>query len=308
MEKKLIIGPLAGVSSAPFRGLVWRYSAPAFCCTEMISCKTILYQADFARERFLKRDPIEKALCYQLSATDPKELGEAVKIVTDFGADAIDLNCGCPKKKIRQRGAGSAHLENPKKLAELIHAMRENTHLPISVKIRSNNDDINAELVRIFKDSGLDRLIVHGRHWTEQYETPCRYEPIQYFVNELQIPVIGNGDIRCVETLKQMLNTGCAAVMIGRASVGQPWLIAQLEAELNGEKFIAPTSNEIGAVFVEHVTGLVELERSEKIAILQARKLAKYYARALPNKAEFCEKINACNSLLEFSELVRHYF
>lgn len=307
----IIQGPLAGVSCAPFRALTWRYSKPAFCCTEMISCKTLIHQANAAQQRLVKIDPQEGPVCFQLSSNNPTELGEAVKIVTDYGADLIDLNCGCPVKKIRSKGAGSSLLLKPIMLYHLISAMKKNTHLPVSIKIRVQGDSdekFNQEIATVVSDAGADFLIVHGRHWTEHYETPCRHDEIQFFVEQLKIPVIGNGDITNVNSLQKMLATGCAGVMIARAGVGQPWLIQQLMAELRQEKFVLPESREIGAVFIEHTQQLIDLLNSEKFALLQARKLAKYYARGLENKLEFCEAVNICENFPDLTDICARYF
>jgi tRNA-dihydrouridine synthase B len=124
----------------------------------------------------------------------------------------------------------------------------------------------------------------------------------------MKIPVIGNGDIACVESLKKMFATGCAGVMIGRAGVGQPWLIGKLAAELTQQDFIVPPSQEIGLMFVEHIEKLTALLNNEKFAILQARKIAKYYARHLENKADFCAEMNVCESLQKMTALCLRYF
>ena len=240
----LIQGPLAGISCAPFRLLTWRYSQPAFSCTEMISCKTIIHQSNKTLHRFIHKDPQEGPGCFPLSGADPYELAEATKRVTEAGADLIDLTCGCPVKKIRSRGAGSSLLTNPAKLYKLICAMKQNTLVPVSIKIRVDGysgDQFNNEMVAMINESGLDFLIVHGRHWTEHYETPCHHDEINFFVSEVKIPVVGNGDITCLNSLKKMLTTGCAGMMISRAGVGQPWLIAKLMAEMKGETFAPPS-------------------------------------------------------------------
>ena len=308
-SNNIIQGPLAGVSCAPFRRLCWEYSKPAFTCTEMISCKTLLHQS--SQQRFTFIDPNEGPVCFQLSGTDGKELSDATKLVTDCGASLIDLNCGCPVKKIRSRGAGSSLLTNPSQLYTLIKAMKDSTHLPVSIKIRveGNSDDkFNSEIAKVVHEAGADFLVVHGRHWTEHYETPCNYDEIKFFVDELNIPVIGNGDISCVESLKKMFATGCAGVMIGRGGVGQPWLIKKLIDEMQSEIFTHPSSTEIGAIFVKHVESLIQLLKSEKFSILQARKLSKYYGRSLINKMEFCEKINSCEDFESFKEICVNYF
>ena len=300
---------MAGVSCAPFRLLTWQYSQPAFSCTEMISCKTLIHQPAFSQQRFIKKDPGEGPVCFQLAGSDPAELAEAVKRVTDYGADLIDLNCGCPVKKIRSKGAGSKLLMEPVKLFQLIRAMKENTHLPISIKIRVEGGDekYNQAVAAVVRDAGADFLIVHGRHWSEHYETPCRHDEIKYFVEALAIPVIGNGDIACVASLKTMLATGCAGVMIARAGVGQPWLIKKLISEMRGEEFIMPSWQARGDMFLQHIEQLIDLLQSEPFAILQARKLAKYYARELPEKEQFTQQMNACTQLKTLKALVLSY-
>jgi len=306
----LIQGPLAGISCAPFRRLTWQHSQPAFSCTEMISCKTILHQSEKTLQRYITKDPEEGPVCFQLSASEPHELAEAVKRVTALGADLIDLNCGCPVKKIRSKGAGSSLLMQPTKLFQLIRALKENTDVPVSIKIRveGGNEKFNQTVADVVRDAGADFLIVHGRHWTQHYETACRHDDIQFFVEALKIPVIGNGDIRCLASLKKMFATGCAGVMVARAGVGQPWLIKRLIAEMRDETFSPPSSLEIGAMFVRHVADLVILLGSEIFAILQARQFAKYYARGFVWRAEFVAEINQCANLTDLRTITMRYF
>lgn len=307
----IIQGPLAGVSCAPFRALTWQYSQPAFTCTEMISCNTLIKQPAFALQRFIQKDPQEGPVCFQLSGSTPNEVAQATQRVTDAGADLIDLNCGCPVKKIRSKGAGSSLLHKPTQLYQLIRTLKANTHVPVSIKIRvdgHSDEKFNMEIANIVGDAGADFLIVHGRHWSENYDTPCHYQQIQFFVDNLKIPVIGNGDIKCVESLQKMFATGCAGVMISRAGVGQPWLIGNLIHAMNKLTFTLPSAIEIGAIYVSHVQGLIRLIGNEKHAILQARKIAKYYARGLSNKNEFCTAINACENFSDFQKICCQYF
>ncbi|VVC76432.1 tRNA-dihydrouridine synthase C [Aquicella siphonis] len=306
----LIQGPLAGISCAPFRRLTWQYSQPAFSCTEMISCKTLIHQTGFAQKRYTLKDPGEGPVCFQLSGGDPRELAEAVRIATDQGADLIDLNCGCPVRKIRSKGAGSSLLTDASRLYHLISAMKQNTHVPVSVKIRveGGGEKFNQEVAAVVSDAGADYLIVHGRHWTEHYETACRHEAIRYFVQAMKIPVIGNGDVADLESLKKMFATGCAGVMIGRAGVGQPWLIRQLINEMQQTRFALPSAQARGGMFMEHVERLSELLGNDKFAILQARTFAKYYARGMTARTQFAEAVNACEHIEELRELIARFF
>ncbi len=311
-SNNLIQGPLAGLSCSPFRRLIWQYSKPAFSCTEMISCKTLIHQSDHAVKRFINKATDEGPVCFQLSGSDASELAEATKMATAYGADLIDLNCGCPVKKIRSKGAGSRLLTEPSKLYHLITAMKQNTHVPVSIKIRvedvARTEKFNRNIAQVIQDAGADFLVVHGRHWTEHYETPCRHDEIKFFVDEVKIPVIGNGDIACSSSLKTMLATGCAGAMIARSGVGQPWLIAKLIAEMNQEPFQTPSLQETCSILIEHVSDLSQLLNGEKFAIIQARKFAKYYARQLSHRVEFCNEINHCETMQQFISICKTYF
>lgn len=307
----LIQGPLAGISCAPFRLLAWQHSQPAFTYTEMISCKTLIHQSRGAHQRFVFKDPAEGPVCFQLAGNDPTELATAAKIVTDYGADLIDLNCGCPVKKIRKKGAGSRLLTDPSTLYQIIRTLKQNTSVPVLIKIRvqGNSDEkFNGTIAQVIHDAGADAVVVHGRHWTENYATPCRFDDIQFFVEQLKIPVIGNGDIADADSLKKMLATGCSGAMISRAGVGQPWLIAKLAAEMQQKEFTPPSAKQIGRMLIEHVESLTKLLNSEKFSILQARKFAKYYARHLPYKLTFMEEINRCETLHDFNLSCQRYF
>lgn len=309
--QNMIQGPLAGISCAPFRRLVWKYSQPAFTCTEMLSCKTLIHQRHTSAKRYLTKAPDEGPLSFQLSGNDPAELSEATKIATAHGADLIDLNCGCPVNKIRKKGAGSRLLQNANTLYALIRAMKNNTHVPVSVKIRvdgDSNEACNNDVAKAITEGGADCVIVHGRHWTEHYETPCRYDQIQFFVNALSIPVIGNGDVQCLKSLQRMLATGCKGIMIARAGVGQPWLIQKLLTEANDQHFIPPTLEERGEIFLEHIVHLMDLLQNEKFALLQARKFAKYYARETLWKMDFATAIHHCLTLKELEKTIQHFF
>lgn len=307
----LVQAPLAGISNPAFRLLTWRFSQPAFCCTEMISCKALLQKKPLKYLRYTAKEQEEGPLCFQLFGNDPADLAIATRMVTDFGADLIDLNCGCPVRKVRSQGAGSSLLADPGKIYHLIRAMKDNTHLPVSIKIRVDSvskDKFNSDIAQAVSDGGADFLVVHGRHWTENYETPCHHEEIKYFVERMKIPVIGNGDVKDLASLKTMFATGCAGAMIGRAGVGQPWLIGKLTAEMNGQEYISPSPEKIGEIFIEHVEKLAAAMKNEKFAVLQARKIAKRYARDLKSRAEFCIAINECETLTEFKKLCESFF
>ena len=276
----LIQGPLAGYTCAPLRFLNWKYGQLAFSCTEMLSCKALIHKQKKMYQRYVEKHPAEGPVCFQLFGDNPHDLAEATKIATDYGADLIDLNCGCPVRKVRRQGAGSSLLSDPVKIYQMITAMKQNTHLPVSIKIRvegTTQEKSNAPIAQAVNDAGADFLVVHGRSWKDNYATPCRYDQINFFVETVKVPVIGNGDVRDVVSLKKMFATGCAGVMIARAGIGQPWLTKKLIAEMRNEDFALPATSEIEAIFAEHIALLSQLFGNEKHAELHARKLVKYY-------------------------------
>ena len=306
----IIQGPLAGISSAAFRLLTWQYSKPAFSYSEMISANALAKNSKKTKERFLVKDPNEGPVCFQLVGNSVRELSEAAKIINDHGADLIDFNCGCSVPKIHGNGAGSSLLLDRPKLYKLLCALRNSTPLPLSVKIRVaiDNNKINQEVAQVLTDTGVNCVVVHGRNWKEHYNTPCHLDAIQFFVEQMKIPVIGNGDVGCLESLKKMLATNCAGVMIARAGVGQPWLIGKLIAEIEQKPFSLPTIEETGKIYIAHIEHLIKLLNNEKIAVLQARKLARPYARNIKHRKEFCHDINSCDNFFDFQNLCVNYF
>lgn len=305
----LIQAPLAGITCAPFRELIWRFGGVAYCVTEMISAKTLLHRPP---KRYIEKSRVEGPLCFQLSGNIPEELGKAAAIaVTRYGAQLVDINSGCPVDKIRKKGCGSKLLADSKTLAALIKAIKKEVSVPLTVKIRvdgESGDDFNMDVIKAIEDAGADALIVHGRHWTEHYETMVRMDEIANIVAVSKLPIIANGDVQDYASLTKMFETtGCAGVMIGRASVGQPWLFAQLSAQDSGQDFIIPTPENIGAIFLEHITLLAQLE-NETLAVLQARKFSKYYARAAGLHANAHLSFGELNSLQELQAEVARVF
>lgn len=304
-DSPLIQGPLAGISCAPFRRLAFKYGHVAFCCTEMISAKTLLSKNQ-VRHRYCYKDPKEKTTCYQLSGTNPSELHEATHIAVSYGADMIDLNCGCPMPKIRQKGAGSSHIKNIDNLHDCILAMRRATTKPLSIKVRvdgSSGDDCNKDLIACIQSSPLDFCTVHGRHWQDDYTVQCYYDQIAFFAESLAIPVIGNGDITSADSLSKMMQTGAKGFMVGRAGVGQPWLFNNL---LSKNKII-PTRELVINTLMDHVKALSLLVKSEKKALLEARKFTPYYLKVMGIKTQRC-LMSSINTLIDLEYWLNQHF
>lgn len=274
LSNRLIQGPLAGFSCAPFRQRFYHYTPPAYCVSEMISAVDVINKHQ-PGSRFLYRAPEEKVLCYQLSGNTPAILAQAAVRVQALGADLIDLNCGCPKAKIRKKNAGSAHLDDPANLLDIIKSVRGAITIPLSVKVRILGDSRDVAIAQAIEEAGADALIVHGRRWVDDYDKACDFSQIATIKRALTIPVIANGDIADHASLAHAIeNTGCDAYMIARAGSGNPWLYQQL---LGAPGFVDNVTD-VGRVncFMTHLHGLAQLE-SEHQAVLQSKSLVRYY-------------------------------
>ena len=310
LENRLIQAPLAGISCAPFRSLfsIYKDGVPAYAVTEMIPAQSLLQKSGRGfnkvvdmqmHKRYITKSPDEGRWCVQLSGYDPESLHRATLIANTFQPDLIDLNCGCPKPKVRRRGAGSALIESLTGLGATVRAMRQATSLPLTVKIRvagstepepepissGGADDCcwYLDAASTIEDSGADAVVVHGRHHSDNYDVPASYQQIRKVVNRLNIPVIANGDVRDADSLATCVQaTGAAAVMIGRGSIGRPWLFQELLRHCNNStppaaSYKHPGLLEVVEVFRRHIVQLADLEESQTRALLQARRLLIWY-------------------------------
>lgn len=310
LENNLVQAPLAGYSSLPFRLLSWRWGRPGLLATEMISANALRQGSD-SQEKYLVRSEQEGPILYQIWGAEPEAVGYAAAKVTERGASAVDLNCGCPVRKVRAANAGSKLMEDPPRIGRLVGAMRKNTRLPVSVKIRVGTAEgrFNAvEIARIAEAEGADWITVHGRHAKEAYGTPCRYGEIAKVREAVSIPVVGNGDVRDGETARKMFReTGVAGAMVGRACMGAPWVFARIKAECAGEAYTPPGLEEIGKVILEHHDLLVELLDADR-AIRHCRKLGSFYSKAFAGAREFRNQLNFCHNREELAGLIGQYF
>lgn len=297
LSNQLIQGPLAGFSAAPFRELFYDFLPPAYSVSEMISAQDLIGKHAL-NSRYLFRSPKEKILCYQIAGNNPIIMAKAAKQLEDIGANIIDINCGCPKQKIRKKGAGSALLENPSLLYRIVDAVRHAISRPLTIKIRISENDNDFYLAQQLEHAGVDALIIHGRHWRHSYEVPCNFKRIQEIKKEVTIPVIANGDISDLETLKHVSSeTHCDAFMISRASTGKPWIYQNL---LSNDKK-NPNLSLRKQLFLRHIEQLTHLE-NEHQAVLQSRKLIRYYFRELDGKE--LQSYYSLNSLTQ----IENYF
>jgi nifR3 family TIM-barrel protein len=274
LPNRLIQGPLAGYSCAPFRILFNQFKAPAYCVSEMSSSIDTLSK-HAPESRYLYRAAEEKILAYQIAGNDPQIMAQAAQKLELLGADLIDINCGCPKIKMRKKGSGSALLENPERLIEIIRSVREAIRVPLTVKIRIQGSPKDLMIAQQIEQTGADALIIHGRRWTEDYDIPCDYQQIAHIKRCISIPVIANGDINNANQLQTALEmSACDAFMISRGGSGRPWLYQEL---LEGQTILPGYAKKI-ELFMQHLQGLAQLEQEFK-AVLQSKSLVRYYFR-----------------------------
>ena len=230
----LILAPMDGITDKPFRGLCRRLGS-AMSVTEFINALDVLTDHPRYHHR-LAFEPFHRPLSLQLLGDNAEQiLAAAMQLVPKVQPDVIDINLGCQSKNVTARGAGAALLKTPKKIAAIFHQMTQHFNLPITGKIRLgwDDDDLNyLEVAKIIQDNGGAMVAVHGRTRKQAYRGKARWEPIQEVKQALQVPVVGNGDVQTVADIEQFkAMTGCDAVMIGRAAVGNPWIFSRFDRE-----------------------------------------------------------------------------
>ncbi len=310
LENNLLQAPLAGYSAAPMRELVWTLGRPGLLATEMISAKALALGAP-QQERYLATSPQEGPVAFQIWGSDPDAAAVATERVCARAAALVDLNCGCPVRKVRAAGAGVSLMEDPRRVARIVEAMRSRTDRPLSVKLRAGLDARTfnaAEVARAAVGAGADLVTVHGRHAQETYARPCRLDAIEDVVAAVDLPVVGNGDVHDGASARRMLEvTGCAGIMVGRACLGAPWIFARIRSELAGELFQEPPAAEVGRIFLTHFDRLAALVGEGK-ALSQCRKLGSFYVKGRPGAKVFRERLNRCERRDELQSLVAEVF
>ena len=226
LKNPLILAPLAGYTDLPFRLLCRQFGA-ALCYTEMISCHGLVYDKKKTLQ-MTQTVPEDRPVVLQLFGADPEKMGEAAEIVSDMAVDIIDINMGCPVKKVVKKGAGAALMNDPGLAAAIIRQVCKKTSLPVTIKIRTgwNHDAIVApEFAKMAEDNGTSGIAVHGRTWTQGFGGTVDWQTITRVKNSVSIPVIGNGDITTYQEAHTFLEkSGCDGVMIGRGALGNPWV------------------------------------------------------------------------------------
>ena len=306
LKSHAVLAPMAGVSDRAYRELCVRFGA-AYCVSEMVSSKALSFNSKKSEE-LMEISDLERPCGIQIFGDDPKCMADAAKHALENKPDIIDINMGCPAPKISSNGSGSALMKNPRLCGEIVKAVTAVTDIPVTVKIRKGWDDdsVNAvEVAKICESAGAAAITVHGRTRQQYYKPPVDYDIIRAVRESVSVPVIANGDIDSAERAKEVMDiTGCALVMIGRATLGNPWIFSQINAYLENPnvKIHTPDLEERLGVMIEHIGKMVEY-KGEHMAMLQARKLVVGYFKGMKGAAALRNEAGKIKTLDDLYEL-----
>lgn len=307
----LILAPMAGVSESPFRRICREWGADVVV-TEFLSAEGIRREnpATLAKLRF---GPEERPIGVQIFGAEPDAMRDASALVTEvFQPDFVDINFGCPVKKVVKRNGGSGCLKDLDLVQTVIRAVAAGTHLPVTVKIRSGWSEAMRDPVGIAlrcQDAGARALALHPRTRTQMYTGQAAWDEIAAVKQALEVPVIGNGDIKTPEDVIRMReHTGCDAVMIARGSFGQPWIFQQARAMFEGGPVPAtPSVEERFAVALKHARMAADFEPDRRGAAIEFRKHLGWYVKGLPDSADLRRRLHAVNELAEVEGIFAEY-
>ena len=306
LKSHAVLAPMAGVSDRAYRELCVRFGA-AYCVSEMVSSKALSFNSKKSEE-LMEISDLERPCGIQIFGDDPKCMADAAKHALENKPDIIDINMGCPAPKISSNGSGSALMKNPRLCGEIVKAVTAVTDIPVTVKIRKGWDDdsVNAvEVAKICESAGAAAITVHGRTRQQYYKPPVDYDIIKAVRESVSVPIIANGDIDSAEKAKEVMDiTGCDLVMIGRATLGNPWIFSQINAyfENPNVKIHTPDLEERLGVMIEHISKMVEY-KGEHMAMLQARKLVVGYFKGIKGAAALRNEAGKIKTLDDLYEL-----
>ncbi len=296
------LAPIADITDGPFRRIVRTFGGVGAVFTEMISsdaytrnCERTLHMANFSES--------EHPVFFQIVGKEPERMANAAEMAEAAGADALDINMGCPSSTITRHGSGSALLKDLKLAESIVSAVRKRISIPLTIKIRSGWDSrslVFSDFGKMAEDNGVNAIFFHGRTRKEMFRDTVHYEQIALLKSQLSIPVIGNGDITDRETLNRMLKTGCDGIMIARAAIKKPWIFAELLSNLQ----VSP-----GSLFPIMEKQFMEITDiyPEKLALHKMKTVAGWYSRSIPGGKQLRVRLSHIHTIDDMMQLIEDF-
>lgn len=308
LENNVILAPMAGLTDLSFRSICEIY-CPGLVVTEMVSSKALQYN-DEKTKKLLNIDEEKRPIAVQIFGSDIETMSYAAEYVSKI-ADIVDINMGCPAPKVVKNGDGSRLLLDLNKIAEITNAVVRKSKVPVTVKIRKGWDNehiVAVEVAKIVEAAGASAITIHGRTRSEFYTGNADWDIIREVKQNVKIPVIGNGDVKNPEDAKSMFEyTNCDGIMIGRGSLGNPWIFEHIRQYLKGNKIREISNKERLDVIFKHI----DLEIKEKGSFTGVREMRKhicYYLKGMPEASLIRDKINHLENVNEVKQVLEEYF
>ena len=310
LRNNLFVAPMAGVTDRPFRQLCKKFGA-GLAVSEMVASNSLLWGSTKTRRRADHQGEVEP-ISVQIAGADPAMMAEAARYNVDRGAQIIDINMGCPAKKVCNTMAGSALLKDEPLVGSILEAVVKAVDVPVTLKFRTGWDPLNKNALKVAKiaeDSGVKLLSLHGRTRACGFSGRAEYDTIRDLKRNTRLPVVANGDIASPEEAQRVLQyTGADGIMIGRAAQGRPWIFREIEHYLaTGEKLPAPLVSEIHSVLVEHLRDLYSFY-GPQTGVKVARKHISWYTKGLAGSAAFRHRMNQLETCEDQLAAVNEFF
>ncbi|MBN2516798.1 MAG: tRNA dihydrouridine synthase DusB [Deltaproteobacteria bacterium] len=310
LKNNVFLAPMAGITDLVFRTLARGYGC-ALCFTEMVSSNGLTRRTQRSY-RYLESSVDDRPLGVQIFGADPDVIADAAHIVADMGADLIDINMGCPVKKVLKTGAGAALLKDPLRVGAVLRKVRASVDVPLTIKIRSGweRHGINAaDIAAIAEDYGVDAVILHPRTVEQGFSGFADWELISMVKKRLTIPVIGSGDIRSAKDALRMLHvTGCDGIMVGRGALGNPWIFREIINSLASESMPLPVTIKEREEMMRRHLNMTIRDSGEDLGVKKFRKHLLWYTKGLKGGAQFRQSVVSVREKEFLLSAVHAYF